>query len=400
MAEGRHQVRSSWVAVALCAGALAVTAQAVDHAAGAVVSVDSAANGSAEDAVGPLARGDVYVGAWVGADTEDWLHYWHHPAWHGPISYSSQCPARVELHSSVGDALTPGELLSQFEIGPEKMTQGYATSEPVMRRMLVRLVRTDAGPSQCLWTAEPESRTNGFGVNPPTPRLTLSVEKRGGRAVAVVVRARIQGGTQRSAQLHISGIVQRTIDVALIPRSGTITRRIDLPAGRRGSVRVRVSVPAIAQKPAMPEVSRSVTVSTTPSVRRPKPAVRRPKPVTRAPRGPLTRVPWSIFYFRERPAVRPRAIDLAQSFCTGFFRNIRWTSWGSATATGSGIRYEPRYADWSTGCGDTKSFRTTIRLLKPKRCAGVRIFTRVKWKGDGRWHHLDTMDCPPSRRAR
>lgn len=372
----------------------------VSPAGAAVVPVDSAANHGAADAVGPLQRPDMRVGSFEGSDTEDWLYYWHHPKWHGPIIYSSQCAAKVERYSSVDDQLVVGQLLAQYDIGPEKTTHGYVTSEQVMKRVLVRLVRVDAGTSPCVWTAEPVSGVNGSGVDPATPILRLKVEKKAGKPVGVIVHVQLPARTARTAELHVSGLVNRTIGVEKFPRTGLISRRIELPAGRRGAVNVRVVVPATVQAAAMPEVARSVSVATVmkpakkpkprPVARQPKP---KPKPVVRRPKGPLTKSPTGPFYFRAYPKLRPKFIKLANSFCPGIFEKIRWTSWGSATATGVGRRFEPKPN--FIGCADYMSYSTTIRLLRPKVCEGTRIFTRIRWKtSSGRWSRFNVMDCP------
>src|SRR4051812_6683992 len=65
---------------------------------------------------------------------------------------------------------------------------------------------------------------------------------------------------------------------------------------------------------------------------------------------------------------------------------MKWSSWGSKTAAGSGKAAintcEPNCAD-----GKFKRYKVTVKLTKPKTCSGVKVWTRLE---------IDFASSPPA----
>ena len=328
--------------------AVLLSGQASAHR--AVIPVESSSHNAPADALGPLRDQTLYVGALQGSDTEDWFQYWHVPRWDGQMALRSTCATRVELYSTAGDTLEHDELLAHFELGPAGAEHRYRTPEPVVRRMLVRLVRADGDRGWCDWHVDARS---GFAPGPRTPTVTASVERKAGRAVALRIRARMQapGAGQRPAFIQISGSMRRALP-ALVPASGVISRRIPLAAGVRGTVRVEVSAAATARLPPIPATGASVKVTTPPPavrapvVRPPAPAPPR-RPVVKKPRTPAA----AVHRFLANPPSGMRFILREAKFAQGYTLGpTRRFGKGSATVCARAkVRSDPAFPNNPTG---------------------------------------------------
>lgn len=300
-------------------------------------------------AFGPLREQTLYTGVLHGADSEDWLQYWHVPRWDAPMEFRSACATRVELHSTANDTLIPAALLAQFALGPAGVRNRYSTVDRVVRRMLVRVVRTDGGIEACDWHVDAQV---GYAASPPTPKLTLQVERKAGRAVAVTVRARIQsrGGASRPALIEVSGAVRRAIRVS-VPQSGVITRRIELPAGRKGALRFQVSAEATVRRPAISAVNATVKVLTPRPVAR-RPVVRRPSPPPRRPVVKRPRTPaMAVHRFLRNPPAVMKGILKEAKFARGYElgpTKRRGNGWAQICAIAK-IRSNPSYPNNPAG---------------------------------------------------
>lgn len=255
---GRWLARFAAVA---CAATLGVVgAGSAQHAGAATVTVPSADIEEPDQAHGPLVARTRYVGVLSGEDEADWLHYWHLPGRRG-MAFESSCPTRVEIWSSFDDALIENTLLDAVDVpgGPRQVYHQLKTRQATVRLNLIRIARTDTASEPCDWRVE---ATGPFASAPSRPTVSLAIQKRGGRAVAVRVRARFQpSGHVRRGFLDISGVVSRTVRVQ-VPRSGVVSHRIALPAGKRGAVRVEAWAAASASAAHTDAVVRAVRVST------------------------------------------------------------------------------------------------------------------------------------------
>lgn len=379
---------------AACVGAIAAAGvSAADQAEAfqGTIPVDSIANNAPEDAEGPLRGSYLYTGSLSGGDTEDWLQFWRVPRWGAPMVFFSTCGTRAELYSTITDSLRPSGLVTHVDVGPAGARFSDHAADTVVRRNLVRIVRTDGGTEPCDWHMDSRGR---YAAPPPPSTAKLRVQRKNGRAVAITLRAHLQPrrSARRPALIEISGAMRRTIRTQ-VPQVGIIVRRIALPAGRKGTVRVQISVPATELKAAVPLTSARVKISTPrPVVRRPAPKPRRP--VVRRPKGPVTKVADSAFNVGIGARVRPGAIQAGESRCSFWLSNIRWSTWTSTSARGRALINQPQNGDTCPEMRKNRSITpATIRLTKPIYCDGVRLFSRLTWTMNGRSRSLDG-GCP------
>lgn len=404
MASGRRIAAA--VAGVVLGGALALgSGPLAGEAKGAFLetkTVESPAINTPTEAFGPLRGQSWYTGALDGADREDWLQFWHVPRWNGSMSFWSSCPLRAELFSAADDALAPLDLVAQVDVTPARNVLSYRTSESVVRRMLVRLMRSGNDSDRCEWNLDTQG-SGAYALQLRAPTVKLRAERKNGRTVAVVVTVQMQ---PRSAGLRpfvisITGAAQRTLR-GTIPKSGTLTRRIPLPAGKKGALRVQVSAPATIRRAPIPTATSSLQIATRPATA-PKPIVKRPRPkparpIVRKPQGPFTKVPAGAFSVGIGLMVRPSLINMGESRCSFWFSDITWKSWGSTAARGSGKINQP-YSDnkWAD-CVEMRHGRkirsTSIRLSKPIWCGDQRMFTRVRYVSSrGRLVAFDALGC-------
>lgn len=86
-------------------------------------------------------------------------------------------------------------------------------------------------------------------------------------------------------------------------------------------------------------------------------------------------------FLSKKPAavVRPRSIVVACGDGNLYFTRIRWASWTSSTATGTGVGHQN---DCTPNCaaGHFHTYPATARLTKPRPCDGRTVFTTLIWR--------------------
>jgi hypothetical protein len=93
----------------------------------------------------------------------------------------------------------------------------------------------------------------------------------------------------------------------------------------------------------------------------------------------------------HKPEVRPTSIVVACADANVYVDHIRWRTWGTRSATGTGMAHVNDCKPYCAA-GHFHAFRETVRLSRPVTCTmGRREFARLEWTGRQRGN--ETLPC-------